>query len=201
MKSSIVGLAVLLSIGGCNPRASSGDSASGGSRAVAGDADSLTSMTYLLRRFQGQVGSPTGELQGGTPNREELGSEFVAALERGDTLALERLIITPAEFGHLYFPESVFMRPPYELDPAVVWMQLDAGTTTGLRRGLQRHAGTRLGYLGLTCSPPQTQGSVRIHGCDVRRVDSRGDTVTERLFGPILERGGRFKFLSLQNKL
>lgn len=200
MKSTTLSLVALLAVGGCDPQPS-GNPNQADSPTAAVDTDSLTSMTHLLRRFQAQVAPPPGELQGGTRDRDALGRQFVAALERGDTLALERLIVTPSEFGHLYFPESVFMRPPYDLDPAVVWMQLDAATTTGMRRGLQQHAGTRLGYLGLTCSPPHSQGSVRIHGCDVRRLDSRGDTLTERMFGPILERGGRFKFLSLQNRL
>jgi hypothetical protein len=35
----------------------------------------------------------------------------------------------------------------------------------------------------------------------VRRVQAPGDTVRERLFGPILERGGRFKFVSYANRL
>jgi hypothetical protein len=35
----------------------------------------------------------------------------------------------------------------------------------------------------------------------VRRLPSPGDSVSERLFGPIVERGGRFKFVSYANKL
>jgi hypothetical protein len=35
----------------------------------------------------------------------------------------------------------------------------------------------------------------------VLRVQAPGDTVEERLFGLILEREGRFKFVSLANQL
>jgi hypothetical protein len=33
------------------------------------------------------------------------------------------------------------------------------------------------------------------------RQEARADTMSARLFGPILERGGRYKFLSYANKL
>lgn len=37
--------------------------------------------------------------------------------------------------------------------------------------------------------------------CLIRRVQAPGDTVSERLFRPIIEREGRYKFVSLANKL
>ena len=158
-------------------------------------------MSDLLRHFQVLTGTPVTRLEGGASSREALARAFLAALERGDRVAVERMVVTASEFGHLYFPESIFMRPPYELDPAVVWMQLDAATTTGMRRALQHYSGDQLEDVDLVCSAPDRQGRATIHGCDVRRVDARGDTIRERMFGPILEWGGSFKFLSLQNKL
>ena len=164
-------------------------------------ADSQASMSFLLRRFQARAGTPSTDLSGGATDLDGLARAFVNALEKRDTMAVERMIVTVPEFAHLYFPQSIFMRAPYELDPAVVWMQLDAATTTGMRRALARYGGTRLGYLGIECRPADIQGLARIHGCDVRRIDGRGEVIRERLFGPVLERGGRFKFLSLQNGL
>jgi hypothetical protein len=35
----------------------------------------------------------------------------------------------------------------------------------------------------------------------VRRIEPRGDTVSVRLFGLLIERDGRWKFLSYANKL
>ena len=37
--------------------------------------------------------------------------------------------------------------------------------------------------------------------CALRRVCAPADTIDERLFGPIVERRGRYKFLAYANKL
>jgi len=37
--------------------------------------------------------------------------------------------------------------------------------------------------------------------CVVRRLTAQRDTIDERLFGLIVERGGRYKFTSYANKL
>ena len=158
-------------------------------------------MPYLLRRFQALTRERPEQLTNASGSREELVHRFLGALERGDVPALEAMRVSPAEFSHLFFPESIFMRPPYELDPRVVWMQIDAGSNTGLRRAVQHYRGMSFGYLGLICQPPQRQGTMQVHGCDVRRISARGDTVRDRMFGAILERAGQFKFLSLENKL
>ncbi len=163
--------------------------------------DSATSMTYLLREFQKALPARPERLTGASASREALVERFLGALERGDAAALEAMRVSPVEFAHLYFPESIFMRPPYELDPRVVWMQIDAASNTGLRRAVQRHAGARLRYVGLICQPPQAQGIVVLHGCDVRRLGVSGDTLRDRMFGAILERAGQFKFLSLENRM
>ena len=46
------------------------------------------------------------------------------------------------------------------------------------------------------------EGENTVYGpCVVRWRGKAGDTVAVRLFGQIVERGGRFKFLSYANKL
>jgi len=95
----------------------------------------------------------------------------------------------------------MFMRPPYELDPEVVWLQIDAGSNKGVRRMLQRYGGSRLRFVGLICQPPQAHGQTMLYGCDVQHVRAAADTVTERMFGAILLRDGEAKFLSLENSL
>ena len=59
--------------------------------------------------------------------------------------------------------------------------------------------GRPLGYVGYSCpAEPLVEGDNRIWGpCAITRVRSPGDTVTSRMTGPILERDGRFKFISL----
>jgi hypothetical protein len=158
-------------------------------------------MPGVLRRFQGSISGPPERLVDASMSRELLVARFVDALERTDTASLARMRVSPGEFAHVFFPESMFMRPPYELDPAIVWMQIDAGSNTGLRRAVHRLGGKPFGYRGLICQAAQVQGSTRLHGCDVRRVSPRGDIMRLRLFGAILERDGQFKFLSFENKL
>jgi hypothetical protein len=84
-----------------------------------------------------------------------------------------------------------------------------AGRTTpatgskGLNRALARYGGRPLRAVGHTCpDSPQQEGENLIrHGCSIRRVDEKGDTVGTSLFGAILERDGRFKFISYANRL
>lgn len=158
-------------------------------------------MSYLLRNFQAASGAVPLGLAPSAPSMESLVARFLAALERGDAAAIESLRVTQAEFAYLYFPASPFMRAPYELDPAVLWLQIDAESRTGLRRVVRAHGGRALGPVRLDCRPPDVHGPSRIHGCDVAHVIATGDTARARLFGAILERGGTFKFLSLQNRL
>ncbi|MGZ8398693.1 MAG: hypothetical protein ACXWWN_06625, partial [Gemmatimonadales bacterium] len=63
-------------------------------------------------------------------------------------------------------------------------------------------AGRALRYLGHTCISPRVEGKNRVHpSCELRRVTAAGDTVAERLFGLILERDSRYKFVGYANRL
>jgi hypothetical protein len=67
---------------------------------------------------------------------------------------------------------------------------------------LSERAGGLLGYVGHDCGSERREGANRIFGhCVLRRVTPAGDTLRERLFGLVLERGGAFKFVSYSNKL
>ena len=183
-------------------RAAPAPAASSSPPPTAAASDSATSMTALLRRFQEATPDRPTELAGFATSREELARRFAAAVERRDTAALDAMRLTRGEFAHLFFPSSIFMRPPYELPPDVVWMQTDAESATGLRRALREWGGRPVGYAGLACQPaPQEHGPARLWGCDVRRRTASGDTVTARMFGAILERDGKFKFFSYANRL
>jgi hypothetical protein len=65
-----------------------------------------------------------------------------------------------------------------------------------------RQAGKPFRLVGHTRPLPDTEGENRFwRGCAIRRIRSPGDTVTERLFGAIVERDGRFRFYSYGNEL
>ena len=89
-----------------------------------------------------------------------------------------------------------------ELPPDLLWFTLQTGSEKGLQRVLEAEGGRPLHLQSYRCdSIPSRQGANVVWGpCVVRyRVD--GGTREERLFGLILERGGRFKFVSYGNKL
>jgi len=112
------------------------------------------------------------------------------------------MLISRGEFAYIFYPASPYAHPPYELDPAVVWMQFTAESDKGARRLFRTYGASDMGYLGHVCpAPPQERDGVRAWGCNVRRLVAPGDTATERLFGAIIEHEGRFKFVSYANKL
>ena len=167
--------------------------------------DSILPMPEYLRRFREGLVEPA-RFADGADSGESLTQEFLAGVSRGDTAALGRLVVTRAEFAWLVFPEHRYAVPPYELDPAVFWMQLQAGSQTGFHRLLKYYGGKPLSFLGLRCE----RDTLQIIGpqpviwtpCQVRyRVsyDTGDSTFTKRLFGSIVIRDGRAKFLTYSN--
>jgi hypothetical protein len=68
---------------------------------------------------------------------------------------------------------------------------------------LARFGGRSIGYAGFTCPDSATRHGMNTvwAGCAVRLLSPGGDTTSLRMFGPIVQRDGRFKFLSLTNGL
>ena len=163
--------------------------------------DSALSADVALERFRAALVAPDS-LSGGERSRDALVRAFVRAVERADTAALRRTTMTRAEFAFLYYPTNPQSRPPYDLTPGLMWDMLDLHSGRGLRHLLEERAGRPLGFAGYVCDPNASiQGENRVTGpCLIRRrVD--GALFDERLFGLIVERGGRFKFVSLANAL
>jgi hypothetical protein len=163
--------------------------------------DSAIPIEVALERFRHGLARPAG-LTGGSTSREELVRRFVAALEASDTAALRGMILRKDEFAWFYYPSSHLSRPPYELPPALLWFQMQGQTEKGASLLLSDRAGAALGYLGHDCASERLEGENQIYGhCVLRRVTAAGDTLAERLFGLVVERGGTFKFVSYANKL
>lgn len=169
----------------------------------AGVVDSALPRDERLRRFR--VGLPEVRAldDAAATSRTALVHAFVRALETGDSARARALVLTRAEFGWLYYPTTPQGLPPYDLSPSVLWFLTEGGTVKGLRRLLEARAGRPLGHVGYRCDPDASREGVnRVWGpCLVRWLRAPGDTVEERLFGLILEREGRFKFVSLANGL
>jgi hypothetical protein len=166
-----------------------------------GHVDTILPRAEALRRFQASA-YPTDTLADAARSRDALVRTFVHSLETRDTARLGRLSLTRDEFAFLYYPTAPQGLPPYELPPDLFWFTLQQGSDKGLHRALEARSGHPLDYLGYRCDPvPSHEGANIVWGpCTVRyRAGSR--TQEERLFGLIIEREGRFKFVSYANKL
>jgi hypothetical protein len=165
--------------------------------------DSILPVEEELRRFRAALpGDSATALAGGSPSREALVRRFVRALAANDTADLQRMAVRGREFADLYYPESPYTRPPYRQSPALAWSLIQNPSTSGLTRLVRRLGGQPITYVSHRCDPKVAREgrNVRYSGCLIRLVDERGDTVTKRYFGSILEREGQFKFLSYTNQ-
>jgi hypothetical protein len=199
---SKVTASVLAAAAACSPTTPGADAAAR-TASYAGVVDSVVPRDEALRRFRHGLDEPGGLDGAAATSRDALVRAFVRAVEAGDTAAALALTLTRAEFGWLYYPTTPQGLPPYDLSPSLLWFLTRGGTDKGLRRLLDERGGRPLGYAGYRCDPaPSREGANTVWGpCVVRRVQAPGDTVEERLFGLILERDRRFKFVSLANKL
>ena len=190
--------AIALAVAGCE----------GGNPAVAAQVstaavqvDTVFPVEDALRRFRADLLDPSG-LRNGEPSVEALVERWVDAVESHDTATVRRLVLDRSEFAYLYYPTSPFSREPYYQPPELVWFQFQANSEKGIVRVLRRLGGSELRYVGVECpEPPKSQGGNRVRErCVVLRA-AGADTVSQVLFGGILERGARFKFISYANQM
>ncbi len=150
-----------------------------------------------LRLFRAGL-PPVDSLAGGAPSRDALVRRFIAALEKSDTAALRDMLLTRAEFAYLYYPTTPQGLPPYDLNASLLWFMQSRRGEVGAARLLTHVAGRPLGYLGYECDPlASREGENAVWGpCTLRFRDGK-----QRLFGLIIGRGGKYKFVSYANKL
>ena len=167
--------------------------------AAGGTVDSILPVAEALARFRDGL-DRVDTLRHAATSREALVDRWAQAVAASDTAALNALLLDRAEFAWLYYPGSRMSLPPYEAPPGLLWGQLLASSNEGAAQVLRRLGGGPFRVTELRCpAPPVTEGRNRLHErCDVRVGAERGVT---RLFGTILERDGRFKFLGYANPL
>lgn len=164
--------------------------------------DSVLPREEALRRFREGL-RPVDSLSGGAGSRDALVAEFVRALSAGDTGAVAAMAITRSEFAYLYYPTAAEGKPPYDLEPGLMWFMLYERSNQGGRKALELLGGSGVTLVDYDCGTGQVrEGENTISGpCVVRWRTQAGDTASGRLFGKILERGRRAKFLSYANGL
>ena len=110
--------------------------------------------------------------------------------------------IGKAEFGFLYYPRTQYVRPPYLLAPDIVWQLMQARSESGMKRLVARVGGDDLRLEGYACeAAPAAHGDIRLYQQCSIRYRRAGTALVERrrLFGSIIERDGRYKFVSYAN--
>ncbi|HEX8904865.1 MAG TPA: hypothetical protein VF771_08500 [Longimicrobiaceae bacterium] len=164
--------------------------------------DSAQAIPRALAGFRRGV-PETRELGGAfADSRDSLVARFAAALERADTAAFMPMMMDRAEFAWLYYDTDPQSKPPYELPPDLMWMQMMQQGEKGISRALGRFGGRPLAYRGYACEREYERGENRVWTlCRVDVADRDGRRAKPRLFGGIIERGGRYKIFSYANEL
>lgn len=196
-------LAVGCVVTACNERlnaAAATKASADTAHAAAGVIDSALPMKVLLDRFRHDV--PTVEaLRAGAASRDELVRRVVGAMAHNDTATIARLTVNRAEYAWLYFPTTKVAQPPYEVPPALAWFQVQEKNRRGALRAVRELGGHRVILRGYHCDEnPTVEAENRLWtGCAVAISRDGAAPVELRLFGAVLERGGRFAVLSYQN--
>jgi hypothetical protein len=164
--------------------------------------DSVFPMQEMLRRFR--VGlPPVRSFDGGAPSRTALVDRFVDALAARDAQQLGALTLSRAEFAWIYIPSVADTTDDRGLPPARRWDIMLLSSEKGIARALDRIGGKPLTRQTLDCpNPPATMRGIVVHdGCTVSLTATGGSPVRGRLFGPIIEYRGQFKFLGYSNDM
>jgi len=184
----------------CLVAAACGNDGKAGRAEAAIHVDSSVAPEVELARFREGLAVPAG-LTGGASSRDALVRSFVRGLETRDSIELGDLLMSKAEFAYLYYPTHPEARAPYNLSPELMWFMLDSHSRRGLNEAWEQRGGRPLKYVGYSCAQTLHQGKNTVWtGCMIKRRDGTG-IVEEALFGPIVERGGTYKFVSYTNKL
>ncbi len=170
----------------------------------AGDViDSVFPMEVMLARFRESVPEVT-RMEGGASDREALARTFLNAVAAGDSTALTGLLINRSEYAWLIFPEHLYAEPPYELDPAIHWLQVQASSAKGMARVLERYGKQPLEFQSLACNVDTLQfkqsSTTRAWAPCTVTYRANDSTLTRRLFGTIVERDGVAKFFGYANE-
>ena len=199
MHRSVVALALAAGATACRPPHETPAAAQQTSSSVV---DSVMPRDVALQQFR-ECCARVDSLSGGALNPDALIHRFVRSIETRDTASLRALLLNRDEFAWLYYETTPQGLPPYNLSPALMWFLLEGNSGKGLGRALSEYGGRSFGYVDHAChSSVAHEGANAIVGpCIVRRVASSRDTVAVRLFGLLLERGGRWKFITYANKL
>lgn len=168
--------------------------------APAGPVDSIRPPEEALAAFRAGM-APVDSFSGGAPSLDSLVAGFARALEESDTAAIRDLVLSRAEYAYLYFPSLQRMNPGLNMQPEVMWLLHGQDSLKGITRVMRRLAGGQARFGAYACEDaPQVEGENRYwHRCTVEVIAPDADSSRIQLFGSVVERGGRYKFVSYAN--
>ena len=197
-------LAVVMTVGDGDPVAVDAQSAHVAAVVAAGGiVDSIHPVDEHVRRFQGTVTERPDTLRRASDSFDALIQRWVVAVQHYDTTALNAMALDRPEFAWLYYPTSHLSKPPYEAPPELLWGQILTSSDDGARKALRKFGGRSFALTSVRCAAESSvEGNNRLHS------DCRGTVVTGtdtlrnvRMFGTVIERDSRFKFIGHSNSL
>lgn len=138
-------------------------------------------------------------LEWGLESPQAVAAAVVAALDARDMRALERLSVNEQEFRQLVWPRQPAARPERNIPWEYAWRSLAARSRHQLKARLSEWArGHRLTVVGLKFAGETTDyGAYRVHRRSVVTLrDGAGRLETTRVFGSLIEQGGRYRVFS-----
>ena len=200
---SLISASLLL--GACKDKAPADDQQAHIADVVAkgGVVDSILPIPEQLARFRQTIAERPDTLRHASASINELVTRWTLAVASSDTVALNAMLLDRAEFAWLYYPVSKMSMPPYEAPPQLLWGQMLATSEEGAQNILKNFSVSSFKVGGVNCpSPPVTEGRNRLHeGCLVQAETANTRAVKGAYFGTIIERDGRFKFVSYASRM
>lgn len=129
---------------------------------------------------------------------EDLARAVLTAVERRDAGALRQVALNREEFTDHVWPELPAARPERNLSAGYVWGDLNQKSNITLEQTLAAHAGKHYELAGIRYLGKSTPyGSYVVHReSELTVKDPDGNEKQVRLFGSVLEKGGRYKVFS-----
>lgn len=137
-------------------------------------------------------------LEGGLPSKEALAQAVVDAMATPDRDTLAALAISEGEFRTHIWPRLPASRPGVGMPADYVWADTSIKSRGHLARAIEARAGRRATVEQVTFRGPATDyGGIRIHPETELTLREEGrETTRARLFGSMVEAGGRWKVYS-----
>jgi hypothetical protein len=129
---------------------------------------------------------------------EALARAVLTAIEARDADALRALALNKDEFTEHVWPELPAARPERNLSPSFVWGDLNQKSGIMLRDTLAAHGGKKYEFIGIRFLGETTDyNSYRVRReSELTVKDGDGNERSIRVFGSMIEMGGRYKVFS-----